>query len=108
MKRRTRQNVEYWLNRMEKLFNLDPKFKSTKKRYDALYRLLQKRYPFLRELEYEQAIQFLKDTVYLDRELRRMTQGKEQELKQELSQEWQLDNGYSPNYQQDINFLKNL
>lgn len=53
-------------------------------------------------------INLLKDTVYLDRELRRATEGIEQEEKQILEEEYLLEAGYSPNFTSDIKKLETL
>jgi len=100
--KRSKQSTEYYNSRIQKLFTLDPEYKSVKKRYDSLKMLLQEKYPLIREMDY---INLLKDTIYLDRELRRATEGIEQEEKQILEEEYLLENGYEPNYQSDIKKL---
>lgn len=53
-------------------------------------------------------INLLKDTIYLDRILRLATEGLEQEEKDILSQDFQLEIGYEPNYQNNVKQLKCL
>lgn len=92
MTRRSPQNVEYWNKRIDDLLDLKPEYKKVKYIYDTLFRLLQKDYPFIKEMEYEQAINFFKDIVYLDRKMRDERVGEEEELKQTLSEEYIINN----------------
>lgn len=148
MSKRSKQNVEYWQNRTNKLFNLDPKYRQVKHRYDTIKLLLQEKYPQVKNQEIQEdwgehleelindirkdgstdsvhihdfvrnliaeislkgdTIQMLKDTIYLDRELRRATEGEESEEKQILEEEYLLESGYSPGYHQDVAKLKTL
>lgn len=105
MSKRSKQSTEYWNKRIDKLFTLDPEYKSVKKRYDSLKLLLQEKYPHIKDHD---NIQMLKDIVYLDRELRRATEGIEQEEKQILEEEYLLESGYEVGYNQDIKALKLL
>lgn len=89
MSKRSKQNVEYWTNRTNKLIVLDPKYKKVKYIYDALKLLLQEKYPHIKEHD---NIQFLKDIIYLDRKLRLYREGEEDELKDELEQEYISNN----------------
>lgn len=88
MSRRSKESTEYYKNRMLKLFAVDSKYKSVKHRYDTLKLLLQEKYPFIKEND---IINLLKDTIYLDRELRLYTADLEIELKRELAQEKQVE-----------------
>lgn len=103
--KRSKQNVEYWQNRTNKLFTLDPKYRQVKHRYDTIKLLLQEKYPHIKEHD---NTQMLKDIIYLDRELRRATEGEESEEKQILEEEYLLENGYFPGYHQDVAKLKTL
>lgn len=49
--RRSKENIEYWNTRTNKLILLDPKFKQVKYIYDALKLLLQEKYPQFRNSE---------------------------------------------------------
>jgi len=89
MSKRSKENVEYWNKRTNKLVELDPKFKQVKHIYDALKLLLQEKYPFIKEHD---NIQFLKDVVYLDRKLRLYREGEEDDLKELLEQEYIVEN----------------
>lgn len=87
--RRSKQNIEYWTTRTNKLILLDPKYKKVKYIYDALKLLLQEKYPRIKEND---NIQFLKDIVYLDRKLRLYREGEEDELKGLLEEEYINEN----------------
>lgn len=103
MKRRSKENIRYWNGRLKAMFIKFPETKKVEKRYEALKGLLQKKYdPIMESVSHETLLQFLRDTVYLDRKLRLETEGYQQEKKKILSQEYQLENGYEVGYYQDI------
>ena len=87
--RRSKENIEYWNKRTNKLILLDPKFKQVKYIYDALKLLLQEKYPFIKE---HSNTEFLKDVLYLDRKMRLYREGEEDELKELLEQEYIIEN----------------
>jgi len=95
MKRRTKQNSEYWERRMHKLLDDYPESRLVKHRYRSLRWFLLEKYPLIMESVGRDAMcDFLKDVVYLDRELRKKTEGEENELKQNLAQEKVIELGY--------------
>lgn len=81
--RRTKQDSQYWLQRMARLFQEFPNTKLVKNRYLTIKVLLQQRYPEVKENPRIEKI--LKDAIWLDRKIRWATEDMEQELKQELS-----------------------
>lgn len=87
--KRSKENIEYWTNRTQKLIEIDLKYKEVKYIYDALKLLLQEKYPQIKDFN---SIQFLKDAIYLDRKLRLYREGNENELKEELEQEYITNN----------------
>jgi hypothetical protein len=87
--KRSKENVIYWEKRIDKLFDLDLKYKSVKSRYDSLKLLLQEKYPHIKDHD---NIQMLKDVVFLDRKLRLLTEHQEKEEKQILSEQYVVDN----------------
>jgi hypothetical protein len=107
MKRRSKQNIKYFTDRTEKLLKQYPEYRSVKKRYDAIALILQGKYPKIKQNR-EVMARLFKDVVYIDRKLRAMTEGEEEEEKKILSQEKQIEMGYEPNYYQDIKKLKQL
>lgn len=82
---RSKQSTKYYNDRILKLLEIDPKYKSIKKRYDALKLLLQEKYPFIKD---QNVIELLKDTIYLDRILRLYNEPNEKVLKKTLSDEF--------------------
>ena len=88
--KRTKQEVKYWVDRMARLFKLEPKQKSVKQRYSTLKLLLQERYSYIKEIP--DIEKFLKDAIFLDRKVRWMTEGEENELKETLSEEYIQEN----------------
>lgn len=69
----------------------------TKNRYRVIRHALLQDYPFLKELSKETVCQMLKDVCYLDREVRFQTEGHDEIIKTQLSQEKVLSLGYGGN-----------
>lgn len=92
MKRRSKENSKFWDTRVNKLFELDPKYKDVEQRYETLYILLQKTYPQIRESASRETVkQFIRDIVFLDRKIRWETEGLQVTKKKILSQDYQLN-----------------
>jgi hypothetical protein len=81
--RRNKQEVEYWLRRMGRLFREYPETKLVKNRYLTIKVLLQEKHPEVKEIANMEKI--LKNAIWLDRKIRWATEGEEQELKQRLA-----------------------
>lgn len=45
---------------------------------------------------------FLEDVVYIDRKIRKLTEGDDQENKDIAEQEWQIENGFEPGANQKL------
>ena len=101
MKRRSKQNSDYWQRRLLKLLEQEPDAKYVKYRYRTLKALLWEKYkPIIESVSTDTMQEFLKDVCYLDRELRLHTEKEEKKLKTILSQEKVLELGYT---QKDYN-----
>lgn len=81
--RRSKQDSDYWLRRITRLFREFPNTKLVKNRYLTIKVLLQERYPEVKENP--KIEKMLKDAIWLDRKIRWATEGQEESLKQELS-----------------------
>lgn len=94
--RRSKQNSDYFHKRIERIFEEVPDSKSVKNRYRTIRALLDiQRYKEITEtIGKETLLEYIKDCVWLDRELRKLTSKEEQELKQQLAQEKQIELGY--------------
>lgn len=80
-----------------------PDAHEVKNRYRTIRYALRGRWGHLVDsVSKESMCEFLKDVVYLDRKLRKLTEGEEEELKETLSQEKQIELGYTPGYYKDI------
>lgn len=95
---------------LTKLHEREPQSKLTQNRYRAIRVALIKDYPTLiNGTDKEVMLNFLRDVVYLDRKQRLLTEGEEVEVKEELSQEYQVEVlGLVPNYSRDVATLKKL
>jgi hypothetical protein len=81
--RRNKQEVDYWLKRMGRLFKEYPSTKLVKNRYLTIKVMLQERYPEIKDNP--KIEKMLKDAIWIDRKIRWATEGQEETLKQELS-----------------------
>lgn len=73
----------------EKLLDKHPSAGLVKNRYKAIRAVLKQMYPTV-EVENNRLEDMIFDAIALDRKLRDLTQGQEQETKTKLSQEWQI------------------
>lgn len=90
--KRTRQESRDWDTKIRDMFTADPETKLVKNRYRAIRWLLTQPYnDITTAAEKERLLSFLKDAVYLDRRLRLATEGLEDEMKQELSENYQVE-----------------
>lgn len=87
-----------------------PESKLVKNRYRAIRKALIKSYPkLINETNKEVMLQFIKDTVYLDRKQRKFTEGIEDEEKEILSQEYQIEElGMEVGITNNVKELQNL
>lgn len=82
---------------MKELFKEHEEAKLVKNRYKTIRYALYEEYNELISLtSKERFIDLIKDILYTDRKLRSLTGDIEQEEKQILSQQWQVDNNYEP------------
>lgn len=96
--RRSKQNSDYFHKRIEKIFEQIPESKLVKNRYRTIRALLDiQRYSIFNDISQETLLEYIKDCVWLDRELRKLTSKEERELKQKLSLEKQQQLGYGKN-----------
>ena len=91
--KRSPQNTKYYNDRITSLFELAPETSLVKERYRCLRLLLQEKYkPIVQSVSVDTMEIFLKDVVFLDRQVRLRTENQEVEEKEILSQEWQVEN----------------
>jgi len=93
MKQPKTKRQEHYKQVLSELFLKNPEAKKVALRYKTLAYTLNKEWANLMSGS-ESWDNFLRDVIYLDRQLRLMTEGDETELKEILSQEWQIENGY--------------
>lgn len=92
--RRSKSETEHWNKSIKDMFTADPETMLVKNRYRAIRYLLKGRYETQTFENKDQTIEMLKDAIYLDRRLRLYTEHLEQPLKEQLSQEEQIELGY--------------
>lgn len=88
MKKRSKQNIKYWQERRNRLYKELPSSRLVQNRYIALEALMREKYPNI--TKYKDIHQFMKDFDYLNRRIRRETDGEQVLEKKILSQEYQL------------------
>ncbi len=78
--------------RLVSLFQSNPEAKKVENRYRSIRVLLELEYPLLfeviKDVPKDTILKFLKDTVYLDRQVRLFSEGSEKEKKQILSDDF--------------------
>lgn len=90
MKQKTIRQKKYKED-LERLYAKYPQAKEIKERYKVMRTILGREWLSLSKIEQKVLEDILKDAVYIDRLIRRMTEDVEQEEKIILSQEFQLD-----------------
>ncbi len=84
---RTKEQRKFWLNKITTLFAEQTKSQLTENRFKAVYAVMLPSFPWIKDIEQEQFIHMLDTASWLEREMRRETEGMQQELKVRLSQE---------------------
>lgn len=79
---------------LEELLQQFPESRLVENRYRSMRVVLKKHWKFVETVNQKDMIEFLKDVVYLDRKIRLETEGEQEELKQQLSEEKQVELGY--------------
>jgi len=91
----TRQQKKVAIN-LENVLKEFEEAKLVKNKYRTLRAVMRRSYPTLVDsVERDTMIAFMKDLIYSDRKLRQLTEGNEQELKDKLEIEAQIDLGYA-------------
>ncbi len=94
---------------LENLFLEHPKAKTVEYRYKSLRYVLKRHFSGLEGIPDDHFEKILKDCVFLDRKIRKLTEGIDQEKKEILSQEKILELGYEVGVDGDIKKLnKNI
>lgn len=90
MKQKTIRQKKYKQD-LEKLYTKYPEAKKVAERYKVMRIILGREWMSLSNIEQKVLEDILKDAVYVDRLIRRMTEGEEEEEKEILSQQFQLE-----------------
>lgn len=90
MKQKTLRQNKYKSD-LQKLYAKYPEAKKVAERYKVMRTILGREWLSLSKIEQKVLEDILKDAVYVDRLIRRMTEDTEQEEKEILSQEFQLE-----------------
>lgn len=104
------EKIKYYKARLDKLLKNEPLASDVEERYRSIRYTLLETYPnLIGSVSKETMCEFLRDVTFVDRLLRRQTEGKQNKLKTVLSQEFQIENlGYTPGHLQDSKILENL
>lgn len=84
--------MKQWLPKIEQMFKDYPHSSEVQWRYNSIRYLLKTKYDFEKGLDKNKTIAMLKDSVTIDRALRKATEGMEKELKDKLSEEYIEEN----------------
>jgi len=92
-----KEKSQYYKRRMAKLFEEAPESKYIANRYRTIRYTLLEKYPWIESIPKEEMLTFLRETVYIDRVLRMMTEEVETTTKKILSEQFQVEElGYAP------------
>ena len=95
--------------RMRAVLEQEPDTQLVKNRNRTIRHLLKEPYHgIIENISKPVMLKLIHDIVYLDRKHRSLTEGKEGKLKQNLSDQWQVDNGYMPGFQESMKLLDKL
>ena len=87
---------EKYAKDLQNLYEKYPQAKQVKERYKVMRIILKREWNSLTGLDDKILEDILKDVVHIDRRIRKLTEGEENELKEQLSQEEQIKLGYEP------------
>lgn len=94
---------------LQSVLSLDPETHKVANRYRTIRMSLKSQYPgLISTIEKDSMLQFIKDIIFLDRKLRQLTEGEETKLKEQLSEEAQIELGYQSGCQQDLSLLSKI
>lgn len=93
---------------LEALYTKHPEAKQVKERYKVMRIVLQREWLSLSKLEPQIIEEILKDAVHIDRRIRKMTEGVDQETKDILEQEELQRLGYEVGVDNQVDKLKTL
>lgn len=82
---------------LRKLVQINNDARKVSERYRVMRYLLQEEYPHLiGTISKDSMYEFLRDVVYIDRQIRKETEGYDSEQKEILAQEKEIELGYEP------------
>ena len=107
MKQNKTIRQENYKKTLTELLDKHPEARMIAKKYKVLAYTLNKEYPVLMSKN-ESWDNFLRDVVYIDRVIRKLTEGDDQYNKDIAEQEWQMGNRYESGYNQKLNYENKL
>lgn len=91
MSRRSKSEIKYWDDKIRTMLKEVQDSGLVKNRYKAIRYLLIGKYGSQTFEDKNKTIEMLKDAIYLDRKMRLWTEGTEEVLKEQLSEEFQIE-----------------
>ena len=97
------RTIQHYLNKYDQ-------FKKVKERYKLMRVVMQEYFPLLTNSTSKDTMeQFLREVIHVDRKVRKMTEGEDEEHKAILSHNYQMEElDYEPNYHQNLKKLETL
>lgn len=93
------QRAKIYKKSLARLVDSYPEFKKVKNRYKLMRCVLQDYYPIITGSVSKDTLElFLREAVYIDRQIRHVTEDEDGETKEILSQEFVLEEGYELSY----------
>ena len=91
MYKRTKGEIAYWNDKIRAMLKEVPDSGLTKNRFRAIRYLLNARYKEQSFMDVDKTTAMISDIEYLSRKMRYWTQGEEKELKEQLEEEFQVE-----------------
>jgi len=100
---------ENYADSLTKLLESNEQAHKVEERYRVMMYLLNKEWSnLISTVDKETMKEFLRDAIYCDRKIRLETEGEQEELKEVLSQEKQIELGYEVGYNEDVKKLNSI
>jgi uncharacterized damage-inducible protein DinB len=93
---------------LQQILNKYPEARKTSGKYTAMARMAKQMYPVLADIPGRTLTDIVFHVVNADRDWRTLTEGENKEEKEILSQQKQIELGYTPGHYQNLKKLKTL
>lgn len=86
--KRSKDNIIFWNRKISDLFKKAPRSQLTEHRNQAVRACLVGTYPWIEKIDKVKFIEMLANADYVARKMRKMTEGKQEEIKRQLEKDF--------------------